>query len=248
MGFFKTLREVNDATHGKRITRQFHETMQYIDSFDESARRLVLNKFVSLISIIQKQNISSGLALAKKMQSDARAASKVNSGESCALWLAAAWLESLWRDSEEAKSANEALNDLALSLRRQNFENGEPPSLWEFAHDGKSGMPQYDLGAQYYLEKIGGSLVAYYEKVPYVTGKESYDIYNYVAKIWPDSGAKRFYVARATDENGTQFDHYLGSDGKIVCPPTQVNRHCAHKEGFVISVVNLVSFVIEKQE
>lgn len=255
MGFFTKLKEVNEITHGKRLQQDFHKTMAYLEAFDSDSYSTVMQTFIALYLQLHKTiwksgtTSSDGIALSKRMSDDARELLKVNDSNAYGTWLAAAWLEAVNRDSDEAHEVFCALEKIAHNIRKNNYRNGDPPDLWECpAAKGMYHPPQWNLGTAVSKEMLSDTLIIYYENIPYVSGSDTVKEYIYGAEVLPESDSlpQPFFAVRGCNDDGTQFDQYFWSDGQGMPFNEKADKILKSREGFVFSVIATVDVLLRK--
>lgn len=120
MGLLDIFKEANEDAHGARLERGLQDTMSLLATLDDDIRVNALMRYMDkrnkLLSNIRNMTSKGCIDMGIFLQDEARKKYDTDLAESCALWMAGAWFESMERDSQSALAVYSSLNDLAEKL------------------------------------------------------------------------------------------------------------------------------------
>lgn len=189
MGLMSFLFEINEGAHGKRLESDFQTTMSIINGLDKEQFHSVIDCFVSrqldILNTADSLTPTSGIALAKDLQSDARSVLQSNPCISYGLWMASAWIESLARSTEESWRIFEALEEIAFKAKRKNYLRGLPSFKWAPESEVKTGVPIEDLGIPYEHLDLNHAEAAFFTSVPCTASIDTFIELPFAAVVYP---------------------------------------------------------------
>lgn len=108
--------EANEAAHGKRLREGLLSTGVLLKDMEEHVLNRAMQGFSSKCDALTREldnwSKEGRIKMGRELQARARKEFDFNQAESCALWLAGAWLESGSRNSADASFVRGALEEL----------------------------------------------------------------------------------------------------------------------------------------
>jgi len=212
MGLFDIFREANEDAHGARLDRGKQDTMRLLSTIDENVRVRALIGFVEkrnkLLSNIRNMTSKGCIDMGRFLQDEARKKYDIDLAESCALWMAGAWIESMERKSASAGEVHASLNDLAMKLDEVGKEDQD--EVYDFDDEPEMAispsLPNITKCDPIKWFDIGNYSAVIVKNVPNIAGIPSPIDYLYVMALFSESGPMPiFYVTAEKSFTGSVF-------------------------------------------
>jgi hypothetical protein len=115
-GLVNAVKDATDDVQGAKLVKSLAANLQILAELDENLFHQSISAFVSkreslrtdMLNMSPKGCIQTG----QKLQTESRKMADLDKSGACALWLAGAWLESLYRTSDKAKEVHGFLDDM----------------------------------------------------------------------------------------------------------------------------------------
>lgn len=203
MGLFDIFKEANEDAHGARLERGMQDTIRLLESFDEDIRLRALHRFVDkrtkLLSNIRNMTSKGCIDMGKYLQNEARKKYDIDLTESCALWMAGAWLESMERKSIAACDVHKALNNLSVILEEAIIHDQEKNINIDNAQNITIFPDMPDISKCHPIKRfdIGEYTAVLVRNAPNVAGYPDTVEYMYVMALFADSDPMPIYYVTA---------------------------------------------------
>lgn len=200
MGLFDIFKEANEDVHGARLERGMQDTMQVLATIDEDIRARALVDFIKkrekLLSNIRNMTSKGCIDMGRFLQDEARKKYDIDIGESSALWMAGAWLESMERKSQAAREVHASLNDLAEKLNASASEEQEATCDYNAEQEIviSPSMPDITKCAPIKWLDIGDYSAIIVKNAPNIAGITGPIEYLYVMALFSEESIPFFYV------------------------------------------------------